>query len=334
MGTRWPLAGTKPKVMETKGKNKVNPAKNVAIAVFGVAALGTGYFAYDQHQENEFLDEQVVEMQTKLDYNALEAQYFNEQFAEVESNLAAIREKEGYLLTNLNSEEFESATSPEERIRQEISAIEHLICENNNLIAGLKGQVGEQDSRLKDYKKSVASLNKRISDYKSKTDELVAQADALKKDLASAQNENQEITEELVKKEFLVAMQSQQIDYQEEQMRTGYYAVGSFKELKESNVVEKDGGFLGIAAAKTVKDNFNQKRFNKVDIYDFTTVPVFRKDAELVSNHHSSSYEVIEGEDGEVKWIQIINPDKFWESTKYLVIVTKGDQYIETAFAK
>lgn len=319
--------------METKAKNRTGVAKNVALAVFGAAALGAGYFAYDQYQENNTLDNQIIEMQTKLDYNALEAQYFNEQFAEVESNLAAIREKEGYLLNNLNSEEFQSASSPEERIRQEITAIEHLISENNNLIDGLKGQIGEKDTRLKDYKKSVASLNKRISDYKSKTDELVAQADALKKDLATAKTENQEITEELVKKEFLVAMQSQQIDYQEEQMRTGYYAIGSYKELKESNVVEKEGGFLGIAAAKSVKDDFNTKRFNKVDIYDFTTVPVFRKDAELVSNHSSSSYEVIEGADGEVKWIKILNPDKFWESTKYLVIVTKGDQYKETAFA-
>lgn len=320
--------------METKGKNTSSAAKNVAIALFGVATLGAGYLAYDQYSENNLLSEQVVEMQTKLDYNALEAQYANEQFAEIEANLTSIREKEGYVMNNLNNGEFKGKASPEERIRKEIEAIEHLISENNNLIDGLKSQIGDRDIRLKKYKNSVASLEKRVADYKSKTDELVAQAEQLKQDLASAKDENQMMTKELAQKEFVVEMQSKQLDYQEEQRRTAYYAVGTFKELKESEVVEKEGGFLGIASAKAVRDDFNQKRFAKIDIYENTSIPVFTKDAELVSNHSSDSYNIIEGTDGEVKWLQIKDPDKFWETTKYLVIVTKGGQYNETAFAK
>lgn len=320
--------------METKRENKSGTAKNVAIAVFAVATLGVGYYAFDQSRENHDLSNRVAEMQTKLDYNALEAQYASEQFAEIETNLAAIREKEGYVMNNLNSEEFQGEESPEDRIRREISAIEHLIGENNKLIEGLKGQIGEKDDRLKKYKGSVASLEKRIADYKSKTDELVAQAEQLKQDLATVRDENRNMTMEIAEKDFVVAMQSKQLDYQEEQMRTAYYAVGSFKDLKESEVVEKEGGFLGIASAKAVKDDFNEERFNKVDIYDSTTIPVFSKDAELVSNHPSDSYEMIEGADGEVKWVQINDPEKFWASTKYLVIVTKGGQYNETAFAK
>ncbi|MBI1288006.1 MAG: hypothetical protein GC178_10580 [Flavobacteriales bacterium] len=320
--------------METKAKNSSSAAKNVAIALFGVATLAAGYYAYDQYNKNTELNEQLVEMQTKLDYNALEAQYANEQFAEIESNLASIREKEGYVLNNLNTGEFQGDASPEERIRMEIDAIEHLIGENNNLIDGLKGQIGEKDSRLKKYKHSVANLEKRVAEYKSKTDELVAHAEQLKQDLASAKDENQDITKELAQKEFVVAMQTQQINYEEEQRRTAYYAVGTFKELKESDVVEKEGGFLGIASAKTIKDDFNQKRFNRIDMYDDTTIPVFGKDAELVSNHSTDSYDMVEDQNGEVKWLQIKDPDKFWESTKYLVILTKGGQYNETAFAK
>lgn len=307
--------------------------KNGAIALLAVGLLISGAFAFSQYAQNSRLSDQLMEMGVKLDYNALEAQYASEQFADIEANLAAIREKEGYVMANLNLSEFDGVSGPDDRIRREIAAIEMLIAENNKLIEGLKEEIGTKDSRLKNYRSSVASLEKRISDYKLKTNELVKQAEALKADLASSQSENKFMTQELVQKEFMVAAQSQQINQQEEQLRTAYYAVGPFKELKESEVVEKEGGILGIAATKTIKTDFNRERFTQVDIYDNTTIPVFSKNAELISNHDSKSYKFVEGDD-ETRWVEITDPEKFWENTKYLVIVTKGGQNHETAFAK
>lgn len=312
--------------MEKQGKRK-NMLKNASIVVLAGATAFLGYDAYRQHDANVQLQGQVVEMGAKLDENALETQKAMEAFAEIEINLAEIRESEGYLLNNLNEEEFEGEMNSQKRIMHEIASIEHLINENKNIIKGLEGQVGEKDSRLASYKKSVRSLEGRITDYKNKNEELMAQAEELHQDLVRANEENEQITQELVLKEFVVETQAQQLDQKEKELRTGYYTVGSFKHLKEEDVVEKEGGILGLGAAKTVKDDFNREAFTEIDIYHYKSIPVYAKDAELVSNHAPQSYDFITQENGEVRWIQVTDPELFWENTKYLVVVAKGGTY-------
>jgi chromosome segregation ATPase len=312
--------------METKGKSASNGFRNAAILFFAATTCATAYFAYERNELANELKSDLFEMEVKLDYNAMEAQMASETFAEIESNLSAIRQSEGYLLNNLNKEDFPGMEGAEDRIQAEIETIEMLIADNKILISKLQEEVGDRDARIKNYKHSVNSLQQRVSEYKAKTQELMAQADELRKDLLAKQSENQAITQELAFKEFVVDAQSQQLQAQDEELRTGYYAVGSFKELKEENVVEKEGGFLGIAAAKTVKDDLNQERFTKIDIKEQTTIPVFSPKAEIISPHDPNSYEIVEAE-RETRWIKITDPELFWEKTKYLVVVTKGDQF-------
>ena len=71
-----------------------------------------------------------------------------------------------------------------------------------------------------------------------------------------------------------------------------------------------------------LRDDFNSEKFNKIDITATTTIPISGATAELVTNHPSDSY-VIEGdEEKSVDRLVIIDPDRFWNSSKYLVVVT------------
>ncbi len=315
--------------MEKQGKNN-NVLKNAAIVVLvGTTAL-LGVDAYRQHDANIELQGQVLEMGVKLDENALETQNTMEAFAEIEINLAEIRESEGYLLTNLDEEEFEGEFNSQKRILGEIASIEHLIAENKRIIKDLESEVGEKDGRLAQYKKSVSSLEGRIADYKKKNEELIAQSEVLKNGLVQVGRENQQITQELALKECVVEEQFKQLSEKEKLLRTAYYTVGSFKQLRDNEIVEKEGGILGLGAAKTVKDDFNREGFTEIDIYDYTYIPVYSRDVEIVSNHDPKSYEYITEKDGSVRWILVTNPELFWESTKYLVVLSKGGVYSGT----
>ncbi len=324
----------KKNVMKTQA-NKSKWAKNAAIVVLAGATAFLGYDTYKQHQENDQLENYVVEMETKLDYSAVESQKASEAFAQIEGNLAEIRKSEGYLMNNLN-EEFDGELNSQKRILAEIATIERMIADNKGIIKNLEDEVGKKDGRLSEYKKSVASLEKRITDYKTRTDELIAQADALKKDLAHVQNENAEMTVNLAMSEYMVDAQAKQLDAKDKQLRTVYYVTGPFKYLKEIEVAEKEGGILGIASAKTVKDNLDRSKFTEVDMYHYTTIPIYGKNAKLLSNHDDSSYDFVLAENGDVRWMNITDPERFWENTKYLVIETKGAYYDnqETASAK
>jgi hypothetical protein len=106
------------------------------------------------------------------------------------------------------------------------------------------------------------------------------------------------------------------------QLNTAYYATGTTKELVAENVLAKDGGFLGLGKSEVLKDDFNANKFNKIDITTTTTIPISGTKAELVTNHPSDSY-VLEGDNGEdLDRLVIVDPSRFWNSSKYLVVVT------------
>lgn len=320
--------------METTKNNTrlTNNWKNWAIALGTVAVIGAGYAAYDQYEENNKLEAQMEEMDTK---NKEVARYF----MEIEENLSSIREREGNIVNDLSSENA-GAEEPQKRVMREIKAIEQLMYDNRSLINQLKINVGEKDQKLAQYTTAINNMEKRIDGYKTQTDRLEAEKAELKQNLEFTAAEGAALRDELQDKkadlqqkqkvintqQMVLTTQNKEIMQRDYESRKAFVAVGTYKDLKEQNVIEKEGGILGIAATKTVKDDFNPDAFIRVDNKYYGRIPVFAKKAELVSHHSPDSYEYVLGSNDQIDWIEITDPEKFWESTKYLVVVTSGNE--------
>lgn len=67
-----------------------------------------------------------------------------------------------------------------------------------------------------------------------------------------------------------------------------------------------------------------KENFQELDIRKMNTIPVFAKRPQLVSNHHPDSYEFVTGDKKQVEWIKILDTELFWETTDYLVVVTRS----------
>ena len=69
----------------------------------------------------------------------------------------------------------------------------------------------------------------------------------------------------------------------------------------------------------------NLDRFTQIDRTKVTTIPINMRKAVVVSKHPDSSYELVmdENDPKMVSYLRILNPAKFWELTRYLVISTK-----------
>ena len=106
-----------------------------------------------------------------------------------------------------------------------------------------------------------------------------------------------------------------------DELNVGYFAIGSFKELKERNVLSKEGGLLGIGRSEKLNDNFNKEYFTKIDILEQDAFLILSKTAKIVTTHPSSSYE-FHGTEKQVDSLVIIKPKEFWKASKYLVIQT------------
>lgn len=323
--------------MKNEGKKKSNLGRNLALVGLTVVVMGVSYVAIDKNNEAETAktEAQAEREQLRSDYLA--------SFQQIEENLYEISAHESVVRNNLMKGDNQ-LLSVEERVQQEIAIIEGLIAENNKTIADLQSKVSENDDLLADYTAKNSRLERKLGSFKSKIGELEEMNELLAQELKTTKEEKADMTNQLAfatsaNKELselymgeaeISRLKDEEIAELNEDLNASYYVVGEFKELKEMDVVEKDGGIIGIGATKTLKSDFDKESFTEIDRRSYKTIPVFAKKAELATNHPADSYVWVEGDDG-VQWLEIVKPADFWQASKYLVILTDEGLFNKSA---
>ena len=68
--------------------------------------------------------------------------------------------------------------------------------------------------------------------------------------------------------------------------------------------------------------DFNREAFTQIDFTSTKTIQLNTKSAKLLSTHPTGSYNLL-SENKKVTAIEITDPEKFWQASKYLVVVTE-----------
>lgn len=318
--------------METKkiskgvaGFGRVNN-KNIVIFILSLVIVVIGFIAFQQNREKTKL---ISDYQSER--SATES-YLNQTFETIESNLTEIRMREGIIESNLENPETTGNLSPEEKIQNEIQIIESIMEKNRALIADLNLKVDSQNADLIKYKKTISQTNKRLEEFKQEVANLMAINEGLQTDLATAKNnysnlesDYQTKIDEINSKSQIINEQLSELQKRELEMNTVFYTVGDFKELNEENLVEKEGGVLGIGSTKVLANTLDQKKFVKVDRRDLKVIPINGKKVDLVTKHDITSYEIVM-KNGRADKLVINNPEAFWRDSKYLVILVKDQE--------
>ena len=151
---------------------------------------------------------------------------------------------------------------------------------------------------IENLQNSINLKDEEIADLKTRMEGLNIELSNLTTNYQEVETENQVKTNEI---------------------NTAYYAIGTSKELKEKNVISKEGGFIGIGKTTKVKSDFNKEYFTKVNIEQTASINIGSRKAKIITTHPSSSYKII-GEKP-VEKIEITNAKEFWSASKYLVII-------------
>jgi len=232
--------------------------------------------------------------------------------------------------------------SPQERVLQETKIIQALIRENEDKIAKLQIELGNADQTVIDVQKKNDRLKRKLNSFQQQIADLeainnqladnledqVIENGLLKSEVQVKTTENEVLQTALVHRDQLIEQKNEEYANITKKMNTSYYVVGEYKELADLDVVEKEGGILGIGATKEMKEDFDQDQFIQIDRTNYTTIPVFAKKAELATSHPTDSYQWVEDDKG-VQWLEITAPQKFWKQSKYLVILTDKEYKFE-----
>lgn len=240
----------------------------------------------------------------------------NAVFADINAiseNLALIKSRENLITV---SDETEGVRRPVEEIRNDIAAIDRLLQENREKIASLQhaaSQLRKANLRIESLEKMIAGLNEQLSAKQS-------EVELLHEKLASMGVEVQTLTEQVAQRDTLVEeLHTEKVELQN-QLNTVYYIVGSEKELRGAQIINKQG-FIGRTL--TVGNSSNLDSFTQADSRLLTEVPVGQKRATVVTSHPEDTYQLVTDAENRVEKLVITDPVRFWESSKILIISYK-----------
>ncbi len=231
----------------------------------------------------------------------------------ISENLALIKSRENLIAV---SETPEGGRRPMEEIRNDITAIDRLLQENRAKIASLQYTA----ARLRKANLHIEALEKTIAQLNMQLNEKTTEVEQMRLELEKKGIEVAELTEQVQVGRAQVAQLSDEKTDLENQLNTVYYIVGSEKELRDAQIVNKQG-FIGRTL--TVNKSGNIESFTRADSRLLNEIPVGHKRVTLVTTHPNDSYQLIVDADKTVTKLVIDDPVQFWESSKILVISYK-----------
>ena len=289
-------------------KNKI---KHIATA----AALGVGALLASCVSRQVAVEAESRSDSLELVVSAKDS-LINAVFADINAiseNLALIKSRENLITV---AGESEGGRRPVEEIDNDIKAIDRLLRENRAKIESLQrsaAQLRKANLRIDGLEKMIADMNRQLAEKK-------AEVEQLRESLVRMGDEVKSLTEEVaVRSAEVENLSGEKVELQN-QLNTVYYIVGAEKELRDAQIINKQG-FIGRTL--TVGRNSNFDSFTMADSRLLSEVPVGQKKATLVTSHPEGSYELVTDANKVVEKLIITDPVRFWESSKILIISYK-----------
>ena len=227
-------------------------------------------------------------------------------FNQIEEGFRAISEAEGRVTLNRSGE----GSSAQSRIQENMQFIQQTMQQNKALIEKLRQQLKGSSVKSEQLQKTLDNLTKQLE---TKTEEI----EKLRAELAARDIHIAELDQTVTHLNENVSDLNQQrqevITHQDKELNTAWFVFGTKKELKEQHILE--GG-------EVLKSNFNKDYFTKIDIRQWKEIKLYSRKAEMKTPHPAGSYS-LDRDANDQYVLHILDPQKFWSTSKYLVILVK-----------
>lgn len=201
--------------------------------------------------------------------------------SDVEAIKSAIKNYQDEIKKLENDKRLQSA-----QFKKRLSAMQKELKEKSEIIETISRQLEEKEAQIARQSKQIATLDETVSNLKDEVSTLSTEGQQLKAKVAD----------------------------QEAEIYSVYYIVGSKAELIEAGVMTRGGLF------KSSKVSYQAEKdaFVKIDLREISEINTNAGKAKVMSIHPKGTYAFVEN-DGEMV-LNISDPEKFWQQTKYLVI--------------
>ena len=240
-------------------------------------------------------DDQLNDMMATMN----EIQEGFRQITEAESHVNIAKEGEG--------------ANKSEQIKENIKFIAQRMEENRALLRKLRVQLEKSTFKGDQLRKTVDRLMKQLDEKDQQLQQLREELDAKDIHISELDETINHLNTRVTRLKTDNSQKEQTISNQDKQLNTAWFVFGTKSELKEQHILE---------SGKVLQSNFNKSYFTKIDIRVDKEIKLYSKSAKLLTTHPAGSYTLTQ--DANKQYVlQITNPEIFWSTSKYLVILVK-----------
>lgn len=271
-------------------------------------------------EEAEKLQNKVDSLQNVTEQKNTTIENFLDDFVDIQTNLDSIKKMEE-MIDMPEEPEQRITENRKERILADISVINNLLKENRELIASLRRRLSNANMQSGKLENMVNDLEQLTENLEEKIEQKDTQIANLNQRIQEQREDISLLSERIEIMEETTARQLDSLRLKDAELNVGYYLTGSISDLKDMNVVEREGGILGIGSTPVVREDFAREMFTQVDIREFDYLPLNTRKADVISVHPIDSYHI--SGDNSADTLFVDNAEKFWSASKFLVVVTK-----------
>ncbi|MBR2291046.1 MAG: hypothetical protein IJ868_01880 [Prevotella sp.] len=265
--------------------------------------------------KNEAPKQDLAAIQQRDSLNQIIAQKDNEindmisTFSDIEEGFREITDAQNRVTLAQQGEGTNSA----KRIKENMQFIQQTMRQNKELINKLKQQLRESSFKGDQLKKLIETMQAQLEEKEAQMQALREELD--KKDIhiaeldetvANLTTDVNQLTEETTQR-------AQTISTQDKELHTAWFVFGTEKELKEQMILDH---------GRVLQASFNKEYFTKIDYRIDKEIKLYSKSAKMMTAHPSSSY-TLQRDANKQYVLRITDPDLFWSTSKYLVILVK-----------
>ena len=228
---------------------------------------------------------------------------------EIQEGLREINEAENRLSVAKNGE----GSSRSVQIKENIRFIANTMAHNRELIKKLQQQLRESRFGGDELRKTIESLTQQLDEKEQQLQKLRAELDSKDIHIAQLDEKISNLNTNVENLKIETQEKSQTIGNQDKQLNTAWFVFGTKKELKEQHI---------LVDGKVLQSNFNKSYLTKIDIRVDKEIKLYSKSARVLTMHPSSSYTLARDANNQYV-LRISNPQIFWSTSKYLVILVK-----------
>lgn len=254
----------------------------------------------------------IDSLKRALDQSQNESNDLMQTIEQIQDGFRQINEAEG--IVNVTNEEGDGRQT----IIDNMNLIEEKMRLNRELIGNLQQQLRTTSKSNSKFKKTMEEM---VNNLQKQLDEKQVQIDGLKKQLEERDiriAEQAEQIDNLNEDVNALAAQNEekakQMAEQEKELNKAFYVFGTKKELKQQNILDNGDVLRG--------NNWNRDYFTEIDLRVTKVIKLYSKKATLLTNHPADSYNLDKDAQGQYT-LRITDPQTFWSTGKYLVIMVK-----------